>query len=194
MTSLLTGHVTDALLRDGRTATIRPATEQDRAALVELFEHASDENLRFRFFSINRHAGEQYVDHLFTSDPASRLVLVGEVDGQVIGLGTAEVSTPTSAEISFLVGDSAHGIGLGTLLLEHLAAEARDRGIGSFTAEILIDNHLMLAVMRDAGFDVVRHSSAGVTSLEMSTTATARAIEAARDRQCRCERKEISHA
>ena len=45
--------------------------------------------------------------------------------------------SPDAAEVAFLVADSEHGRGLGSLLLEHLAAAGRDRGISRFVAEVL---------------------------------------------------------
>ena len=51
-----------------------------------------------------------------------------------------------------------HGRGLGTILVEGLAAIAEERGITHFVAEVLCENRAMLDVFRE-GFDarVVRH-------------------------------------
>ena len=101
---------------------------------------------------------------------------------RLIGLATAEVVDPESAEIAFVVSDAAHGLGIATLLLEHLAAAARAAGIRRFTAEVLVDNAPMLQVMRDAGFKVSRRNDQGVVTIEMDTTETPAALAAADDR------------
>ena len=41
----------DVLLRDGRTAHIRPMQPQDRALLVDFYSRVSDESKYYRFFS-----------------------------------------------------------------------------------------------------------------------------------------------
>ena len=51
--------VAETLLSNGRVATIRSVVDDDRPALSSLFEHASDESIRLRFFTINRGAGEE---------------------------------------------------------------------------------------------------------------------------------------
>ena len=62
-----------------------------------------------------------------------------------------------------LVADSHQRRGVGTLLLEHLAALARQAGMRSFVADTLADNGLMQRVFTDAGFHVERHSDLDVT-------------------------------
>ena len=56
------------------------------------------------------------------------------------------------AEVAFLVDDASQGHGIGTILLEHLASEARRHGIRRFVANTLAENHKMLRVFSDAGF------------------------------------------
>ena len=48
------------------------------------------------------------------------------------------------AEVAFLVDDGYQGHGIGTILLEHLASEARRHGIRQFAANTLTENHKML--------------------------------------------------
>ena len=48
-------------------------------------------------------------------------------------------STPRDAEVAFVVRDDHQGRGLGSVLLEHLAAAARERGVRRFVAEVLPD-------------------------------------------------------
>ena len=53
-----------------------------------------------------------------------------------------------------MVRGRAPGPGLGSVLLEHLAAAARERGIHRFVAEVLPENRAMLRVFCDAGYQV----------------------------------------
>ena len=175
----------DVLLRDGSVAIIRSLVPDDEAAVTALHQRTSDDNLRLRFFTPNRRVAAAYVEHL-GADPDT-LALVVERAGDVVALGTAEPVGPGGAEVSFLVDDTLHGLGLGSLLLEHLAAAGRDRGLRRFVAEVLGDNHGMIAVFLDAGFAVTRDAEGGYVHVEMDTAASAAAVDAADERECRAE-------
>jgi acetyl coenzyme A synthetase (ADP forming)-like protein len=70
-----------------------------------------------------------------------------------------------TAEVAFVVDDANQGRGLGTLLLEQLAAIAREHGIHGFVADTLAGNDAMLAVFRDSGLAGSRETSRGVVHL-----------------------------
>ncbi|HET9422913.1 MAG TPA: GNAT family N-acetyltransferase, partial [Nocardioides sp.] len=175
----------DVLLTDGSLAVIRTLTPGDAAALHELHESASDESVRMRFFSLARRAAHKYVEHVLESP--STLALAAEVHGRLVGLATAEPIDDRSSEVAFLVDDELRGQGLGTLLLEHLAALARDRGVRRFEAEVLAENSRMLKVFKDAGFRVERRLDSGVQVLEVDTSVTAAVQDAADLREFRSE-------
>ena len=153
------------LLADGSIAVVRPLCSDDGPALHELHGQVSDEAIRLRFFSVSRHAVHAYVDHVM-ADPGT-LALIAERQGRLIGLATAEPMGPSRSEIAFLVDDGARGLGVGTLLLEHLAALARSRGITSFEADVLAENHAMLTVFSDAGFTSQRNFDLGTVVLTL---------------------------
>ena len=151
----------DVLLADGTVAVIRSLREDDRDAVLGLHESVSVDTLRLRFFSPSREAGRLYVDHLFAPDNTASAALVALVRGRVAGLATAELLSPGTAEVAFLVADEDRGRGLGSLLLEHLAALGRRHGVSRFEAEVLGDNYGMLRVFRAAGFGATRRTVAG---------------------------------
>ena len=178
----------DVVLADGRLGVIRRVTPADGPALYELHDEVSDDALRMRFFNVSRPAAHSYVDHVLTHPET--LALVAEVDGRVEGFATAELvesrtTEPESVdtiEIALLVSDAHHGQGLGTLLLEHLFALARDRGVRRVEAEVLVENHPMLEVLAHAGFGFTQHPDRGVVSLNLNTTSTP-AVQSAADRR-----------
>ncbi|MDP2773245.1 MAG: GNAT family N-acetyltransferase, partial [Nocardioides sp.] len=184
----------DVLLANGSIAVIRGLLPEDREALDELHEHASDDSIRFRFFAPSRTAGHDYVARMFSDDKAPVECLVATLGERLVAVATAEATPggdPTSAEVAFLVADDLHGLGLGSLLLEHLAARARDHGIRRFTAEVLSSNRAMLGVFVDAGFTLTRSSSEGITDLVMSTSASSAAVAAADQRERRAEARSL---
>jgi acyl-CoA synthetase (NDP forming)/GNAT superfamily N-acetyltransferase len=179
----------DVLLRDGTIAVIRPLGPGDLAGLAELHESVSDDSLRLRFFSASRYAAREYVEHLRDAPDTRALVL--ERNGRICALATAEPVEPGAAEVAFLVADELHGLGVGSLLLEHLAAVCREGGVRRFLAEVLWENRAMLDVFLDAGFAVVRHNEGASVSVEMDTVASAEAVAAADYRECQAEARSL---
>ncbi len=149
----------DVLLSDGSIAVIRPLGVADGPALHDLHEHVSDDALRLRFFSVGRHAAHMYVDRVLASPDT--LALVAERNGRLIGVATAEPVKPGHAEVAFLVVDEERGLGVGTLLLEHLAALALRHGYLVLEAEVLSENSAMLSVFADSGYRVERRVAQG---------------------------------
>lgn len=177
----------DVLLTDGTIAVVRGVREGDHPGLEALHMGASMASLRMRFFVVGRKAGHDYVDHLFDPDQPTVASLLVTVRERIVALGTAEPISADTAEVAFLVDEEMHGRGLGSLLLEHLAATCRDRGVRRFEAEVLAENHAMLGVFLDAGFEITRAVDSGVIHVEMGTAASTRAVEAADARECRAE-------
>ena len=62
--------------------------------------------------------------------------------------------------------------GIGTRLLEQLAARAAQAGIEEFVAEVLHDNATMLGVFRDAGFAVTRAGEGGELEIRFAIAPT----------------------
>lgn len=171
----------DVLLRDGTVAVVRSATPDDIAALERLHAGLSADNLRRRFFGAGPRLASDYLHHLAMSPQT--VALVAERAGRLVALGTAEPAGEGCAEVAFVVADECHGLGLGSLLLEHLAAVARDHGVRRFVAEILPDNHEMLEVLSDAGFSDSMRIDAGTVRLELDTSLTGAALAAADARE-----------
>src|SRR4051812_16607004 len=181
----------DVLLGDGRIASIRPLVNSDRADLLALHDHACDDNIRLRFFSAGRLSSYRYVDHLYAARADEVVALVAVMGGRVVGLVSAERIATDAAEIAMLVADAEHGYGLGSLLLEHAAAACRDRGIHHLHADVLAENSGMLRVLLNAGFDLTRRSDHGEVIVELSTEATARAVQAADAREFASEARSL---
>jgi acyl-CoA synthetase (NDP forming)/GNAT superfamily N-acetyltransferase len=180
----------DVLLADGSIAVVRPLSAEDGPALHDLHEHVSDDAIRLRFFSVSRHAAHTYVDHVL-ENPDS-LALVAEQHGRLIGLATAEPMSSTRAEVAFLVGDQARGRGVGTLLLEHLAALALRRGFTELEADVLTENHAMLSVFSDAGYTSSRKYDVGTVVLTVGTTTTQQFSALADTREFRAEARSLA--
>lgn len=183
----------DVLLSDGSVAVVRGLLPDDHDALAALHEAASLDSLRMRFFATGRKAGHDYVEHLFDPDQPIVAGLVVTVRDSIVALGTAEPVSADTAEVAFLVDEERHSLGLGSLLLEHLAATCRDRGIRRFVAEVLTENRAMLGVFLDAGFELTREApDGGCAHVEMGIAASARAVAAADAREAHAETRSLA--
>jgi acyl-CoA synthetase (NDP forming)/GNAT superfamily N-acetyltransferase len=183
--------VSDVLLADGTIAAIRSLRPDDRDQVLALHEGVSQDTLRLRFFTPSPAAGRAYVAHLFDESNTESFALVAVVRGRIAALATAELLSSERAEVAFLVSDQDRGRGLGSLLLEHLAAVGREHGLVRFEAEVLAENYGMLGVFRGAGFAVSRHTQDGEVSVELRTEASAAVIDAADRREWRSEARSL---
>jgi acetyl coenzyme A synthetase (ADP forming)-like protein len=160
------------ILRDGTTATIRPARSGDRDALRAFFEHLSVDARYRRFFALSRPAGELIDCLCDSSNPRTRLSLVvtrvSEGEPRIIATGSYHAVGDRKAEVAFAVDDAFQGRGLGSLLLERLAVLAAHNGIVQFWAVTQADNRLMIDVFRDSGFQSRERLEGGYLEVELS--------------------------
>ena len=91
--------------------------------------------------------------------------------GHYLGLDGQDIPG-TRAEVAFAIADEYQGRGIGTLLLEHLAAIARANGITEFEAYVLGENNRMLEVFEASGFRIQRSLDAGVFHVAFPTQET----------------------
>jgi acetyl coenzyme A synthetase (ADP forming)-like protein len=168
----------DVVLRDGSTVHLRPVRPDDEAALLELFDRLGHESRMFRFFS-GAPDLESAARLMTDVDYASRYGLLatrGE-DRRLVGHGTYLRTAGAKAEVAFAVADEMQGMGLGTILLAHLAEVAEDNDVAVFVAEVLPQNHRMVEVFRESGFPVETSSIPGAIEVELPTSFSAEAVE-----------------
>jgi acyl-CoA synthetase (NDP forming)/GNAT superfamily N-acetyltransferase len=155
-----------ALLIDGATVLIRPATSADLDAVLQMHRAMSPDNIYFRFFSMSPVAAEGEARRVCREAGPDHAALLAWLDGDLVGVASYEVAgSRDTAEIAFAVADHAHRRGVATLLLEHLVSAARSRGVQVFTAEVLPGNSAMLKVFASAGLRARRRQADGVTEL-----------------------------
>jgi acyl-CoA synthetase (NDP forming)/GNAT superfamily N-acetyltransferase len=181
----------DVILRDGRTAHIRPIRAEDAELLVEFYARVSDESKYYRFFSPMPTLSDRDVRRFTHVDHHDRVALVMTVHDRMIAVGRYDVVEAKEAEVAFLVEDQHQGRGIGQLLLEHLAQAGRESGVERFTAEVLPDNHRMIQTFRDAGYRIASGYADGVITLEFPIDPTDTAIGVMHNREHRAEAASI---
>jgi acetate---CoA ligase (ADP-forming) len=156
----------DVILRDGSTLRLRAPAQDDAGALAAFFRGLSERSLYQRFHG-TREIDDELVAHFLEPNWHDRGVLVGMLAGddgdeRIVAVGEYDrLRDPAAAEAAFAVADELQGHGIGTRLLERLAALAAEQGIERFVAEVLPDNRAMLGVFEGAGLEVTRELDGG---------------------------------
>ncbi|MFC0082597.1 GNAT family N-acetyltransferase [Aciditerrimonas ferrireducens] len=175
----------DVLLADGTAARLRPVGPGDAEAVRRLFSGLSRDSLVMRFFGPHR-VTDAEIERICGLDGVDGAALAIEVGEELVALAEYDRRPGAGeAEVAFVVADAHQGRGAGTLLLEHLAAWARQAGVQRFVVETLSVNAKMLGVLRAAGFARQYERDASVTRvvLDIAPTEEALAAAAERDRQ-----------
>ena len=168
---------------------IRTICAEDAGALNDFHEHLSDETVYKRFLGPHRHLRPQEVDWFTHVDNDTRLALVAQRQGRLLGVARYDAGPDkSSAEVAFVVADELQGRGLGMLLLEHLAAAGRRRGIPTFTADTLCSNTQMRTVFRHAGFACESNWCSKLVQFSFPITPSQPYLEAVLRRQCAAAR------
>jgi GNAT superfamily N-acetyltransferase len=161
-------------LRAGQSFEIRALRLQDEAALVAAIKGVSTQSLFRRFFAVRREFTDREIAFFVNVDFVDHVALVAivEKDGrsEIIGGGRYIVVKPGIAELAFAVVDGYQGQGVGSALMRHLAAIARDAGLRELIAEVLAENSPMLKVFANSGLPLTTRCDADVVHVTLQLT------------------------
>ncbi|MGZ6620508.1 MAG: bifunctional acetate--CoA ligase family protein/GNAT family N-acetyltransferase [Solirubrobacteraceae bacterium] len=147
--------VRDVLLRDGSTLRLQAPGPEDYEDIRDFYEQLSPQSKYFRFHGIGR--ADLVARAAVESSGIDRVSLIARHAGRVIAACSYEgLREPGVAEIALAVADDEQGRGIGTRMLEQLAAIGSERGVRRLDAAVLAVNRVMLGVFRNAGFAVKR--------------------------------------
>jgi RimJ/RimL family protein N-acetyltransferase len=166
------------VLADRGLAYLRPVLPSARADLAGLHARMSDDSRYLRYFGARRKLPDSELTRSCCVDYASRMAFVAFVQGRIVAHACYVATGNHAAEVAFHVEDDQQGRGLGTLLLEQLAAYAHEHGLRRFTATVLPHNRRMIEVFRDAGFPRSASCEAGVLEVALEIDPTRHAREA----------------
>ncbi|HEX9338881.1 MAG TPA: GNAT family N-acetyltransferase, partial [Pseudonocardiaceae bacterium] len=182
----------DVVLSDGGTVHLRPIIPDDAPKLLALHGRLSERTRYFRYFAPYPHMSDKDLKRFSVVDHHGRVAFGAFLGDALIAVGRYErLGDSDSAEVAFVVEDAHQGRGLGSILLEHLAAAARERGLGRFVAEVLGENGQMVRVFRDAGYRVSRAIDEGVLHLEFAIDPTEASVAVARSREQAAEARSV---
>jgi acetyl coenzyme A synthetase (ADP forming)-like protein len=183
------------ILRDGTTASVRRASPGDEVQILAFFRDLSLPSRRFRFFSASEPVPELLSRFAHSEDPGKALTLLAfrSVDGsaRIVAVASYLALTETVAEVALAVDDRFQGKGIGTLMLERLAASAAHVGFQAFHASMLVDNLAMRDVFRDSGFEIRSTWGKDVVELRLELSPSAEGVASAERRHQRATAESI---
>jgi acetyltransferase len=173
-----TQYMTTIALRDGNTPVmIRPIRPDDEPAMVRFHETLSERTVQLRYFSplkLNRRVTHDRLTRIVFTDYDRELVMVVERLGvrpesrEILGVGRlSRLPGRNEAEFALLISDQWQGKGLGTQLLSHLLAVAREERLAHVSADILPDNKQMQDLAKKAGFTLTHDDLAADVRAEI---------------------------
>lgn len=177
----------DVVLRDGSTMRIRPIHPEDGDALQRFHSRQSPESVYLRFFAPLTRLPDKDLHRFTHVDHHERVALVVTWQEEIVAVGRFDQIGGGDAEVAFNVSDSAQGKGLGSVLLEHLAAAGRELGVRRFVADVLPQNARMLRVFTDAGYDVEQAYDDGIMAVSFTIRPTDRSLAVLAERERRAE-------
>ena len=137
---------------------IRPLKAADAALYPDFLAEMTGEDLRLRFFAAMREVSHGLIDKLLHYDPAKAMAFIAieEASGRMLGVvrlhddGSAE-----NGEFAILLRSHLKGHGLGWLLMKHMIAYAKAKGLKTVTGQVLAENATMLLMCSELGFHTV---------------------------------------
>ncbi|MEO6955482.1 MAG: GNAT family N-acetyltransferase [Antricoccus sp.] len=182
----------DVIASDGGTVHVRPIVPEDADQLVLMHGRCSERTRYLRFFGPYPRIPQRDLTRFVTVDFHDRVAFVVFLGADLIAVGRYDRYPHTDeAEVAFLVEDRHQGRGLGPMLLEHLAAAARENGIKAFVAEVLAENGRMVRTFIDAGYSPQRAYEDGVVRLDFPIAPTDSSVGVAYAREQRAEARSL---
>ncbi|MDT0303663.1 bifunctional acetate--CoA ligase family protein/GNAT family N-acetyltransferase [Streptomonospora wellingtoniae] len=182
----------DVVLTDGGTAHLRPITPDDGDLLRAFHSRLSPETIYYRFFAPYPKLSARDVDRFTNVDYENRVALIATISDVMVAVVRYDKVAEDEAEVAFVVEDGHQGRGLASVLLEHIAAAALERGVRRFIADVLPENRRMINVFREAGYTAQQSFDEGVIRLTLDLEPTHDAEEVMRAREQRAESRSIA--
>ena len=147
---------------------IRPLHNGDTSTVARVFDRLSPESRVRRFNGAKPRLSERDLATLARVDAHSHS-LVAWVDGDSEPVGFAQLvgdaDARTHAEIAFVVADAYHGRGIGSALIDQLAADARASGVTHLRATLQSSNTAALVLLKRVARPIDLRFEGGEASL-----------------------------
>ena len=151
---MLERHIT---LRDGEKVLFRPLKPDDAKLYPDFLAEVTHDDLRLRFFESMREVSHELLDKLIHYDPADAMAFIAieEKSGRMLGVVRLHDDPDgRDGEFAILVRSRLKGHGLGWLMMKHMIAYAKDKGLKTVHGQVLAENSTMLQMCEELGFHI----------------------------------------
>ncbi|WP_329264729.1 GNAT family N-acetyltransferase [Streptomyces sp. NBC_01478] len=181
------------LVRTGRSTFVRPVRPEDADRLVAFVGGLSRATLAYRSLGPVVRARDDVIRRGAHVDYLNELALVALAGDEIAGLVryVRDPEEPEHAEVTFTIRDDHQSEGFGRLLLEHIAAAARTRGIRVLEADVLADNTRMINVFLGSGYRVESGPPGQIVHFEIAVDPQAQAVARAERREHTAVRRSL---
>ncbi|MGE3872063.1 MAG: bifunctional acetate--CoA ligase family protein/GNAT family N-acetyltransferase [Parvibaculaceae bacterium] len=158
-------------LRDGRPFAMRPIKPEDEPALLAFLGRMDPEDLRLRFFSSQRHFSHHFVARLTQLDYGRTIAFLAldQASGEILGVVRLHADpNHENAEFAILVRSDLKGHGLGTSLMKLAIRYGRAEKYHAIIGQILRENHAMLKLCSELGFEQTDPGRDGICSVRLA--------------------------
>ena len=146
-------------LRDGRTLLARPIRPEDHRAHEQFLARLTPEDMRSRFLATIRKLDPSQTARLTQIDYDREMAFIAisqpsSAESETLGVVRA-VADPdnASAEFAIVVRSDSKARGLGFALMQKIIRYCRQRSTRELVGELFMQNHAMLQLARDLGFE-----------------------------------------
>jgi RimJ/RimL family protein N-acetyltransferase len=163
-------------LKNGQAVTIRAIRSDDKDKIARAFRNLEQESIYTRLFTHKTELTDGDLKKITEIDFEKEVGLVVTRD-----IGTEEVIIGSGryfayqgddgrlhAEVAFIVEEDYQGLGMARVILRHLTAIARSRGIACFDAEVLPENKAMLMAFARSGLPMKQDYAGDVVHVRLS--------------------------
>jgi acetyltransferase len=135
----------------------RPLKPEDAALYPDYLAEVTQDDLRLRFFAAMRAISPGLLDKLIHYDPAHAMafVAIDEASGKLLGVVRIhDDKDDVNGEFAILLRSRLKSHGLGWLMMKHMIAYAKERGLKTVQGQVLAENLTMLQMCRELGFEM----------------------------------------
>lgn len=151
-------YIREAVLKNGEPYLIRPIMPEDEPKIVNFHKELSENSVRQRFFefvSLDQRVAHERLIRICFNDFDREIALVAELKDNIIGvIRLTRIGTTNEAQLTMIILDAYHNLGLGTTLLNEAIISAQKENIHTVFAQILDENYGMIKICKKAGFSI----------------------------------------
>lgn len=154
-------YVSEKTLKNGAHVIIRPITPEDEPLIVSFHHELSENSVRQRYFefvSLDKRVAHERLMRICFNDFDREIALVAETtdpDKAIVGIiRISRISSSQDGQLTMIIVDAYHHLGLGTELLNQAIEIAKKEKLKDIYAHILDENSGMISLCKRVGFKV----------------------------------------